>query len=420
MNSESVLRWITNPAVAATEKSGTTHAHALARRQVSDLEDELILLGAASESIPQDGSVAALLHQAKLCVVTDSLNVANQREQSLRQESLEQDAPACDETEWESVPLVLHECVTPGIDALKFAVDMNCDQHAKSYFNAMDSLTGQITRHGLCNAVELQHLRGVYGSHLNINGLDVNCQATSIDGKTVHLADYMLGKFLSGYTLQAPTNLHLTSPDEFSKFSPALLGELLRALHPTKGTHVVLNDSSITREWNGPAIFKSYRGTWLHADVTKLRDSGGYATLLVAAGIRPCEGMLRCYFTDAVVMITGEPSSYGKLVKRVLIIHRDSYDVVMRRYNGVHEFDRAATPELQDKLRLDWLHEDQVRWLKANRVRFEIFVLRVGDAYLLPAGCLHYFVNTEPSPLHSCLGFNVRVRRPQDIGEYED
>jgi hypothetical protein len=117
-------------------------------------------------------------------------------------------------------------------------------------------------------------------------------------------------------------------------------------------------------------------------------------------------------------MITGEPSSFGKLVKRVLIIHRDSYDVVMQRYiiEGISQFNRAATPELQDKtLHLDWLHPDQVQWLKANKVRFEIFILRVGDAYLLPAGCLHYFHNTEPSPVHSCLGFNVRVRRPQDI-----
>ena len=178
------------------------------------------------------------------------------------------------------------------------------------------------------------------------------------------------------------------------------------------------NDSEITREWNGPAIFKSYRGTWLHADVTKHRDSACYAHLLLEAGIRPCESLLRCYFTDAVIMITGEPSSYGKLVKRVIIIHRDSYDVVMRRYvvNGENLFDGTASPELQDsKLHLDWLHEDQVRWLRANRVRYEIFILRVGDAYLLPAGCLHYFVNTEPSPVHSCLGFNVRVRRPQDM-----
>ena len=178
------------------------------------------------------------------------------------------------------------------------------------------------------------------------------------------------------------------------------------------------NNVEVTREYNGPAIFKSYSGTWLHADVTKLRASGGYANLLLEAGIRPCEGMLRCYFTDAVVMITGEPSSYGKLVKRVLIIHRDCYEVVMRRYvvNGVSLFNREAAPELQDSnLHLDWLHAAQVHWLNANRVRYEIFVLRVGDAYLLPAGCLHYFHNTEPSPVHSCLGFNVRVRRPQDM-----
>ena len=90
----------------------------------------------------------------------------------------------------------------------------------------------------------------------------------------------------------------------------------------------------------------------------------------------------------------------------------------MRRYvvNGVSLFNREAAPELQDSnLHLDWLHAAQVHWLNANRVRYEIFVLRVGDAYLLPAGCLHYFHNTEPSPVHSCLGFNVRVRRPQDM-----
>ena len=108
------------------------------------------------------------------------------------------------------------------------------------------------------------------------------------------------------------------------------------------------------------------------------------------------------------------------LVKRVLIIHRDSYEVVMSRYygppGGASLFNKEAAPELQDRtLHLDWLHADQIQWLNTHRVRYEIFMLRVGDAYMLPAGCLHYFHNVEPSPLHSCLGFNVRVRRPQDM-----
>jgi hypothetical protein len=183
------------------------------------------------------------------------------------------------------------------------------------------------------------------------------------------------------------------------------------------GTRVVQNKEVLgVTDFHGPSIFKSYRGTWLHADVTSQRQIGCYAMLLESAGISRCKD-LPCYFTDAVVAITGEPASYGKVVKRVLIIHRNSYEVVMRRYqvNGTTAFKRAAAPELQDPTHLDWLHEEQIHWLNENRVRYEIFTLRVGDAYLLPAGCLHYFNNVEPSPVHSCVGFNVRVRRPQDM-----
>ena len=205
LNTDSVLRWIANPSEAAATYSCTTHAHALARRQVSVLQEDLDRLNAAAcASIPVDGSDATRLHEAKLRVATDALRVASLKEEFLRQEGFQQPAPACDESTWESVPLVLHECVTPVIDSLQFAVDMNCDRHAKSGFNAMDSLTGQIIRHGSCNAVELQHLRWMYGSHLNINGLDVNCPAKSIDGEVVHLADYMLGKFFISYTFQYP------------------------------------------------------------------------------------------------------------------------------------------------------------------------------------------------------------------------
>jgi hypothetical protein len=171
---------------------------------------------------------------------------------------------------------------------------------------------------------------------------------------------------------------------------------------------------------HGPAVFKSYRGTTLHADVSPQRREGCYATLLAQAGIQPVAagGSARFYFTDAVVMITGEPASYGKLVKRVLIIHRDCYEAVLGRYHldgGDIRFKRAASPECQDEsLLLDWLHADQLKWLNDHSVRYDVFELHVGDAYLLPAGCLHFFYNVEPSPVHSCVGFNVRVERPQD------
>ena len=198
VDTDTVLRWITNSREAVQTQSCTTHAHALAKRQVAITQETLDRLNAVDAGSSMVISQAQqLLHQAKRCVATDALGVATQREAFLRHRFEQQAADGDGDCTWESVPLVLHECVTPGIDALQLAVEMNCDLTAKSNYTVTDAVTGQLHKSGTTNAIHLEMLRRAYGSRLNINGLDVNCGATSIDGETVHLADYMLGKLRS-------------------------------------------------------------------------------------------------------------------------------------------------------------------------------------------------------------------------------
>lgn len=192
LSTETVLRWITNPQEAVLAQSCTTHAHALAKRQVQVSLENLEMLQSVGAGSLTEESEARSLHQAKLCVAEDAWRVAKQREFVLRHE-IDQ-APGGDGSTWESVPLVLHGCVTPGLDALLLAVEMNCDLRAKSAFTVTDPLTGQLRHSGLGNIIQLETMRRHYGAHLNINGLDLNCDATSIGGENVNLADFMLGK----------------------------------------------------------------------------------------------------------------------------------------------------------------------------------------------------------------------------------
>ena len=172
-----------------------THAHALAQRQVQIAAYVVDRLEAVDLSALPDNEKE--LEIAKRCVAAHDILVATTREAELL--SLEGDDAVVEGGEegsmndWECVPLVLHECVPPGFDAVQVAVDMNCDRKAKSNFTAVDGLTGRGSS-GIADVNHLAELRQRYGANLNINGLDLNCNATRIDGMTVTLSDFMLGE----------------------------------------------------------------------------------------------------------------------------------------------------------------------------------------------------------------------------------
>ena len=188
-----MLRWIANPWVAAAERACTTHAHALAKRHLESLQTDLEPLNAAGGGDLAGGPVQ-FLQQAKICVASDAVRVATDREATFIHNPERATTGGDQNSIWESVPLVLHDCVTPGLDALQIAVEMNCDSTAKSHFTAMDVFTGQMRHSGTGNAMHLESMRRAFGPHLNINSLAVNCCATRIDGESVLLSDYMLGK----------------------------------------------------------------------------------------------------------------------------------------------------------------------------------------------------------------------------------
>ena len=164
-------------------------------------------------------------------------------------------------------------------------------------------------------------------------------------------------------------------------------------------------------DYHGPAIFISLDGTCMHIDVA-VRSRDKYGGLLSDNNFRVFQSDL--YTLDAVVFITGPPRSYGKHVKDVLVVDRASYDKVIELYNG--SFNPKESPENQDRtLRIDWLLPSSIRLLEEHGVQFEVFKLYVGDSYILPAGCLHFFKNVPDVPIHSAVGYNVRLKRPQDI-----
>ena len=205
---------------------------------------------------------------------------------------------------------------------------------------------------------------------------------------------------------------HTTGSDLIGKGSSALAGKLIRATHPITGTHVVQNMEVQGRtDFHGPAIFVSLDGTWMHIDIaTCSRDK--YGGLLSANNFKPLQSDL--YTLDAVVFITGPPRSYGKHVKDVLIVDRASYAKVVALYEGT--FVPNASPGSQDASKhIDWLLPSSILLLEQKDVNFEVFKLYVGDSYIVPAGCLHYFKNVPDVPIHSGVGYNVRLKRPQDI-----
>ena len=164
-------------------------------------------------------------------------------------------------------------------------------------------------------------------------------------------------------------------------------------------------------DFHGPAIFVSLDGTWMHIDVAR-GEQDKYGRLLSNNNFRQLRSNL--YTLDAVVFLTGPPRSYGKHVKDVLVVNRASFQAVMVLYEGM--FEPSASPELQDYSKhIDWLLPSSIHLLECHGVQFEIFKLYVGDSYILPAGCLHYFKNVSDVPIHSGVGYNVRLMRPQDI-----
>ena len=305
-------------------------------------------------------------------------------------------------------------------DALELAAEYNLGNGEKKsrYHTAEISPTRGLEG----SARELAQLRDDLMGYMNINGLDLNGSGTSLSGEVIHnFGEYLLSKYCALQLLIRPficslvsnTSLqHTTGLDLVGKSSSVLAGELIRATHPITGTHVVQNKEVEGRtDFHGPAIFVSLDGTWMHIDVaTGSRDK--YGGLLSASNFRQLQSDL--YTLDAVVFITGPPRSYGKHVKDVLIVERASYEKVVALYEGY--FVPDACPGNQDSSKhIDWLLPSSMLLLEHHDVNFEVFKLYVGDSYILPAGCLHYFKNVLDVPIHSCLGYNVRLKRPQDI-----
>ena len=171
----------------------------------------------------------------------------------------------------------------------------------------------------------------------------------------------------------------------------------------------------------------------LHMDTTN--DRGGFSAVMDSERVFPVEG------TTVKTMAAGvycTAAVNGVRVKDVLFICGDDYPTIQAKFYKrnlkIEKFADEQDPSqvsycihallsvvcLTDCFgcgvsQVNWFLPSNLDWLDKNDVRYERFTLRTGDGYWIPAGCLHFFRNIPDGPAHTCLGYNTRLRLPQDV-----